>query len=433
MKHMRILLPIFLLALPFQWALSPTEGVDLAIVRIGSLLIVFCWAAASLCRRSLYLPDPTMLAFAASFIFFISASVFWAENKEWAFRKNVFLWTFFPLLLVFFDQFRDEKSRLRLIRFLLVGASAAALVAIVQFFSQFVFGVEKVFSVWTETILPFFLGNAFGEAVAAYPSLLVNLSGETFLRATAFFPDPHIAAFYFGLAFPFAFALFLKERSQTALFATSLLLLADFLTFSRGGYVGLALSAAVCFGMTAPRLAEWREKGKKFLAGIFLALIVAAVFSGPFGARFVSSFSLEDGSNSERLRLWKEAAAFVAERPFGGVGLGNYPIIVKPSASYREPIYAHNLYLDVAAETGLLGLFFFLGLLGTAILRSARRWRKEKDLFALATLLSLTIFSVHSLFETPIFSVHVLPLFLFLIAFAGSFHNHTETRLCRSH
>lgn len=145
---------------------------------------------------------------------------------------------------------------------------------------------------------------------------------------------------------------------------------------------------------------------------------VGLILLSPVGTRLFSSFSQSDGSNIERLRLWQEAVVFIAEHPIFGTGLGNYPLFVKPSASYREPIYAHNLYLDIAAESGIVGLFFFSGFLFFGIFSAWKSWRREQSIFWLAIFSALIIFSVHAFFETPLFSVHILPLLLFLIAAA---------------
>lgn len=158
-------------------------------------------------------------------------------------------------------------------------------------------------------------------------------------------------------------------------------------------------------------------QSKKILLFLFVFCLGGALLSlSPVGSRLVSSFSPADGSNSERLRLWQEALSHIAERPLFGTGLGNYPLLVKPSAGYREPIYVHNLFLDIAVETGLVGLFLFLGFLFSGFLSAVRKWRKTGNIFYFSLVLALTIFSTHALFETPLFSVHVLPAFLLVVA-----------------
>nr|MBP9697908.1 hypothetical protein [Candidatus Moranbacteria bacterium] len=93
---------------------------------------------------------------------------------------------------------------------------------------------------------------------------------------------------------------------------------------------------------------------------------------------------------------------------------------------YREPIYAHNLFLDIAVEVGFIGLFFFLGMLVLSSARLFLWWKiKKDDWLALSLLTALVIFLAHAFFETPLFSVHVLPALLLLIAAGVSYRHET--------
>jgi len=256
-----------------------------------------------------------------------------------------------------------------------------------------------------------------GTTVAEYPSLLVNISGNTVMRAIGPFPDPHMLSFFLGMSLPIAFALSLRNKHTERVLwgiGTGIIFITDLLTFSRGGYVGLLFGAFLFFFSLLHQSSLWKKQLLRVSVIIFFVGVV--IFLSPVGTRLLSSFSQADNSNVERLRLWQEAEIFVFEHPLLGSGLGNYSLSVKPTATYREPIYAHNLYLDIAVELGITGLFFFLGFLFLGARTAWKKWQVEGDIFSLAIFASLVIFSVHSLFETPLFSVHILPLLLFLLA-----------------
>ncbi len=407
----------FLFFLPFQFALHPTEGIDLALIRVLAIGIFLLWGMRSLLRKKIIVPKPLTLFFFSAYLLWATASILWAENPDWAFRKVAFLFSFFPLFLVFFATLRQVAFREKALKALAGGAIISAILALIQFFSQFVFGVEKVFAFWVREILPFFLGPTFSTTVAEYPSLLVNISGNTIMRAISFFPDPHMFSFFLGMSLPLIIALSLKNKSgkwYVWTIGAGVVFLADIFTFSRGGYVGL-IFGAVAFSLSL-FLRSFQWKKQMLRVGIVVLVLSGVVFFSPVGTRLFSSFSQSDTSNIERLRLWREAVVFILENPIFGTGLGNYPLFIKPSADYREPIYAHNLYLDIASESGLVGLFFFCGFLFSGIFSSWKKWRREQNIFWLASFSSLIIFSVHAFFETPLFSVHILPLLLFLIA-----------------
>ncbi len=416
---MNQLLVVYFLLLPFQWALSPAPGIDLALIRIATGGIFLLWLASGLYQRRLMFTGGPVAFALLSLLFVALGSALWSENEVFTYRKWAFLLSFLPFFFVLSDVIRTHKKQARrLVEALVLGATAMSIVAISIFLAQFVFGVGQMVS-YLSNILPWFLGGAFGEAVIAHSSLLVNISGVTVLRASGFLPDPHIFSFFTGMTASLAFGLYWSDekRSPRFLLAFVILLMADLLTFSRGGYVGLIggglwfLLFSGCFGLTTKHL-------KQLLVVI---LLIGALLLSPVGARLLSSFSESDGSNQERIRLWRESAVLIAEKPLLGLGLGNYPLRVKPGAEYREPIYAHNQYLDMALELGLIGLGLFLVLLFIPLLRLARMFLTQRDSLALAISTSLVVFLVHALFESPLFSVHILPLLLFLIALGVSY------------
>ncbi|MDD2766865.1 MAG: O-antigen ligase family protein [Candidatus Moranbacteria bacterium] len=407
----------FLFFLPFQFALHPTDGIDLPIIRIFATILFLFWCVQGLVKKHISLPSPSTLFFFLAFLFWAIASIFWAEKSEWAIRKILFLLSFFPLFLVFADLLQEKVFREKAARYIAFGVLLSASLSLILFCMQFVFGVEKVFAFLVKSVLPFFLGPNFGAVVAEYPSLLVNISGRTVLRATGFFPDPHMFSFFLGMSL--FLILFVAEKSvgkirHLFVLGAIIVLIADLLTFSRGGYIGLIVGLSA---FSFPFLFRYIKKRKSFFfASSIVLLFGTIVLLSPIGTRLFSSFSQTDASNKERLRLWEMTADFVGEHPLLGSGLGNYPLTVKPTATYREPIYAHNTYLDVAGELGLPGLFFFEGLLFLGIVSAWRRWYKKGETLFLAVFSSLLLFSSHAIFETPLFSVHILPLLLFFLA-----------------
>lgn len=410
---------IFFFFLPFQFALHPAEGIDLAMVRVFALGLILLWAGRSFLERQLVLPRPLAFFFFTAFLLWVCLSFLWSENMSWALRKIAFLLSFSPLFLVFFALLQETRFRKKIFQSLVLGASLSAFLAFVQFLSQFIFGVPAVFAFWVSDVLPFFLGPTFGGAVANYPSLLVNISGATIMRASLFFPDPHMFAFFLGMSFPIALSFALEKESEKRPYwavCAGLIFVVDLLTFSRGGYVGLLFGMSVFFFPLFLQSLRW----KKYLFQISAVgfIVLASILISPIGTRLFSSFSQNDASNIERLRLWREAVGSIALRPGLGTGLGNYPLVVKPSADYREPIYAHNLFLDIALETGLPGLFLFVSFLFLGIVTAWKKWLMTRDIFSLAVFSALILFSAHAFFETPLFSVHVLPVFLLLMAAA---------------
>jgi len=107
----------------------------------------------------------------------------------------------------------------------------------------------------------------------------------------------------------------------------------------------------------------------------------------------------------ERLAHWEAALGMLKDHPLLGVGVGNYVPVYPAYAlpGWEDPLgHAHNYYLHIAAEAGLLGLgAYVLFLLASywhgwrAVAALSSPWQA----MALGILGILAAFGVHSLFD----------------------------------
>lgn len=406
----KILFTLFLL-LPFQFSLGSWGDSDLAIIRLIILCVVLGWALESLFKKQIYLPAPlTFFAFTA-FLVWASLSLTWVQNPTWAFSKLFFWFNFFPIFLVLISVFQSKELQKSAIKGLVWGGALIGLVGIAEFILQFIIPLTTLAPILFQS-LHFFLGANFASVVAQYPSIFVNIGDATFLRAFAFFPDPHIFAYYTAMLIPLAAYLALQPRAKFfEKLALWILVFAALLSFSRASYVALIVTFIILSAV-----AVWKYKRNLSVPAILIIITLLTVFAlSPVTTRLTSSFSIQDGSVSERSRLWQEALVNIKSSPLQGTGLGNYPLLVKPNAEAREPIYVHNLYLDIAVELGLVGLGLFILLIVSCLPKFSFSPHTLLS-YRLALLLSLSIFLIHSFFEYPLFSVHILPLFLIILA-----------------
>ncbi|MFH1182976.1 MAG: O-antigen ligase family protein [Candidatus Moraniibacteriota bacterium] len=441
---------IFLPAvLPYLPAINPTADIDLASGRlviallavIGSIYIVYT-------RKSWFnLSTPTILIlFLLSWALF---SGFVAEDPGRFIRKYLVFLTIFPIYFLSLAFLQKRKQWGKLFAYWSWSALLVSLIGLGQFLFQFAGGKERFFAYWGKFVAPILYGTNAGEAVASNPSWLVNISGVDVLRAIGTFPDPHMLAFYLGMSIPiqvtyvlnrtplsspplpvipteaeesleqperdpFASALRAPLRVTTAVLwiLPILSLLVLLLTFSRGSYVGLA---GVAIWLLFYVLKKGIDSIFVYRAIFVMFVAILAIFSiSPIRDRFTSILDFNEGSNKGRLETWSEAIDVIKYNPILGVGLGNYSNFVRPEADFREPIYAHNTYLDLASETGIPGTIAWILLLFWGI---TPLWRNDSNKFNLAATLGIFWFSLHSLFETPIFSPQILPLILVLLAY----------------
>lgn len=138
-----------------------------------------------------------------------------------------------------------------------------------------------------------------------------------------------------------------------------LLLMGFYLTNSRGGFISLLV---VVFAFISTKL-----KGKKGIVfGLILLLALLAV------AAPSRMTSIDDHKKSTRGRIysWDQALHVVRyHNPFFGVGKGQF----KKYSRFD----AHNAFLQQLAETGLIGIFLWLGLIYSNIIGFLKILRKE--------------------------------------------------------
>jgi len=189
------------LYLPFQIALNPSEGFDVASIRVIIIILFLIWLARGLKKKKINFPlnIPTLLII--SFIFLSLFSLFFSTNLDWSGRKILFFLSIFPIYFVAASVLNNREKILKITKYLVLGGSLAAFLGIIQFFSQFVFGLKPIYQFWADYLAVPFLGRTFSQAVLQNPSWLVNISGETYFRATSTFPDPHMFSFFLGLLF----------------------------------------------------------------------------------------------------------------------------------------------------------------------------------------------------------------------------------------
>lgn len=155
--------------------------------------------------------------------------------------------------------------------------------------------------------------------------------------------------------------------------APLLLLLAyvDIRTISRAGLLGMALVIGLSMlrGRSLGKLGRWA-----LIVPALLAMLL--VGSQALLTRDdAQDFSGQDESVQLRFRAWEAGIAMLKSSPVWGKGSGRF---VEFSDEYGAPIAinAHNTEVKVAAETGLLGLVCYLGILVGAFRSLWRSWRR---------------------------------------------------------
>ncbi len=406
--------------IPFQFALNPAEGFDVAIIRVLILFITLIYFAYALWIKEFFLPRGWIIGFLTAFLMWTLLSLFFTPVPTWTLRKIIFLFSIAPIVIVLATLFiKIPQAHIKIIKATVLGATLISVIGLFQFILQFMLPLNTLLHFWS-LITPFFLGGTFSSSVITHNSWLVHVGSHDLMRSIAFFPDPHIFSFYLGLIAPFSLGLFFITKKPFWLISFFILIIADIFTFSRGGYVGLFGGIFVGLFLLWPQI---KTRTRHFIMLSFVSCVILLFIpQNPITGRFISSFDHSDTSNTHRIELWTTAIHEVTLRPFIGTGLGVYTYTINPLATYRTPIYAHNTILDITVELGLIGLFFFCGIFFTTIYTL---YKHKNDYIALFAIISMSIFFFHALFDTPIFSVHVFPILLLIISI-GIYYENTD-------
>lgn len=222
----------------------------------------------------------------------------------------------------------------------------------------------------------------------AIPSL-----GEGFYRAYGTFEQPNPYAGYIGLVLALTLGTVLgsgfewrREQARSVRWglrglggsiASLLLGAALVMSWSRGAWMGFA-AASVAMAAVLPRRA-WVGllcMALVLIAGAFLftsGLLPASITARLSGFweyvhfRDVRGVGINDANYSivERFAHWQAALEMFRCRFWTGVGIGNYEPAYPAFALINWPNalgHAHNFYLTLAAETGLIGLLAYVAL-----------------------------------------------------------------------
>jgi O-antigen ligase len=230
----------------------------------------------------------------------------------------------------------------------------------------------------------------------------------TFTKERVFstFGNPIFFAGHLVLVVPLTLAALASEAPETRrrkYWAAALLLEIIALLFasSRAAFIGLAAGGAV-MALAVPQLRKWLAR-----AGVVAALAVGVMW---LVRPELVSHALVLGDPG-RMMMWKASLKMAGDSPLLGVGTGNftalYPCAQVAVASPGETgfgvnaVYAHNEYLQAAAEWGFPGLLLMMaalfGMLKAFPARDFLGWGVRAGTVGIA---------VHALFNFPF---HVAP------------------------
>ena len=324
---------------------------------VGALLVLSTIAAASTRReRGLFTVHPVLTMTLIGFLVWSAISILWSQSESAAItslQRYALNLALFPIVWVAIYK-REHINWLILT--LIVGTAIAAAYGIVS--------------------------------PPAAPGVLDSADAA---RATGTIGDANqfAAVLVAGLALSLAMALgpltnfYVRALS---LGTAAMCVMAIFLTLSRGGLVALGVSMIAAVFMAG----RWRP------ALTALAIVVAlggVVYFTTFASVPAQQRITAISGGTGRIDLWTVGWRMVQAHPINGIGSGNFQnasihYLLRPGGTQRAdfivdtPKVAHNTYLQVLAELGVIGFAMFAGIAIFSLacmVRAARTFARKGD------------------------------------------------------
>jgi O-antigen ligase len=325
------------------------------VTKVIGLLLVMSWLATAATRtesRGDFITDhPTITYVLALFVAWSTLSFIWAEAPGAALSTTFRLLQDLLLFLVVYTAVRERMHAIWLVAAFVGGATISAIVALIYRPDPGQYDVARA-------------SGTIGD------------------------PNELAAVLVAGLLLAGALIVLLRRSPALRVAAAGAAILCAgglFVTFSRGGLLALG------FAMLAGVFLAGRWRPAAIIALVVVALGAVAYF-GAFAPQASRDRILKADGGTGRTDIWHVGSRMVSAHPVHGVGAGNFKIVsvhylLQPGAIQHDffidhPKVAHNMYLHVLAELGIVGLALFLSIVGFAVasmLRAARAFAEAGD------------------------------------------------------
>lgn len=329
--------------------------------------------------------------------------------------------------------------------------SAKELLKWLEVLILYIFVANEFDGRWARALIAVVMGTGALAALHGIYQFLFQVGPEgfvlfgRFMRAYGTFEQPNPYGGYLGLTLPLVVGIVAgallpiagRAKGRWLLLAggAGLLMLAALaMSWSRGAWLGFAAASAAMLAAIVAR--SGRAAALILVLVVIVAYVVLAAGIGlpPAVAQRLSDFlpyvGLADVRGAEvtdanfavleRMAHWQSALGMWTDHPWLGVGAGNYEANYAQYALPQWPLalgHAHNYYLNIAAEAGILGLAFYLLLWGAALVAAWRATRHTSGwcwAVSLGVLGVLVHLCVHNLLDNLFVHGMYLQLGIFL-------------------
>jgi len=194
------------------------------------------------------------------------------------------------------------------------------------------------------------------------------------------------------------------------------------LTMSQGAVISFIVGELLLFVFGDKKIKK--DILKLMLLGILILsgfLIRSLIVKDNLFNFFKTRLDPTSSSKTQRILIWKASWKMFLDHPITGVGFGTfskvYPLYRLPEAVEENMAFAHNLPLNLLAETGIFGFLGFISVIIRTFVIGIKKYLKEKNVFTPFGKSSFTIYMTHQMFDGTMWSLHLGMIFFVLMAF----------------
>ncbi len=311
-------------------------------------VIVICTVIFNIARISKYTPPPLKNIW-FPFLFVCAAAVIYSPVQVDALRTLLTYVCYYAMFALSFVVVRSEDDALSFLKLIVLSSVLPVLYALFQIVS----GIDWV----------------------------VSPDWEHVSRIRSTFSHPNILAFFLlGVIGVILFLLVTKHVSITARVRLLLqlylvpLLVVLIMTKTRSAWIG-CLVLFLAYGLIYDKRVLFLVLVVPFLA-LALPVVSDRLKDLLSDTQYVGGPAVVLNSFAWRELLWENSFSYIWRQPIFGYGLESFHVY-SPMFFSPEPggTFAHNVYIQLLFETGLIGLIGFLWIFARCLIWLIRRWQ----------------------------------------------------------
>ena len=370
-------------------AFGATREWGTVILQLGAAGLFLLWIASQVGAGELHLPDtPLLLPMIGLGLTIVVQLAFKTSAYAYATRKEFLVWLAYGFVFIVGAGVLSRESAIR--KFLAAVTAFGAALSTFAVVQSLTAGGKIYWRVLVTTV-----AQPYGPYInhSHYAGLMEMLAPFGLVLCL----DPYLSG----------------TKRVLAGFAGLMMAASIVFCRSRGGIVSLICELAFFAGYVL--LSTRQRRGIGWQAGILAAALLAAIaWIGPADVlehMATLKAPLNPEVSGDRLTIARDSMRMFRDRPLLGWGLDVFPIAYPKYRSFATEYRinaAHNDYVQLLVETGIVGFSILLVFLGLLYRKGFRNLRESKSPFrsdaVLAALVGCTGLLVHSLSD---FNLHI--------------------------